>query len=118
MALMVSVLTVSVSAADTVLTIRGPDELPAVGEEFTVTVEISGNPGLLSGQFTLKFDQEHLDCTDMNAGNVSKRCVVCMQSGRSQRRALSCGDCGALDRRRCPLRAYISSYRYGARLFI
>ena len=32
-------------AAATELRIVGPSQVPAVGEEFTVSVEISGNPG-------------------------------------------------------------------------
>ena len=63
-------LPVSVSAAGATLSIRGPNEAPDVGETFTVTVEISGNPGMLSAQFTLKYDQDHLSCTKVKQGSA------------------------------------------------
>ena len=63
-------LPVTASAAETELRIIGPSQAPAVGESFTVTVEISGNPGMLSGQFTLKYDQDHLTCTKVKQGSV------------------------------------------------
>ena len=61
-----------VGAADTALSIRGPDTAPEVGESFTVTVEITGNPGIGSAQFTLEYDQTLLKCTEMEPGEVLK----------------------------------------------
>ena len=59
-----------VSAAGTVLTIKSPASLPDVGKTFTVTVDISGNPGLCAAQFTLTYDQTALECTEANLGKV------------------------------------------------
>ena len=63
-------LLVPAMAASPTLTLRPPDKLPAVGESFTVTVEISGNPGICTAQLTLGFDSGVVDCTEVTAGSV------------------------------------------------
>ena len=42
-----------------------PDELPEAGEHFTVSINISGNPGLSAIQFALSYDKTLLECVDM-----------------------------------------------------
>lgn len=59
-----------VSAAGTTLTVKTPSTLPKAGEEFTVTVDISGNPGLCAVQFTLAFDKSVVECTDVKLGAI------------------------------------------------
>jgi len=63
-------LTTMAQAAGAELTVNAPDELPAVGETFTVTVDISGNPGITAAQFTLTFDESVLECADVNTGSA------------------------------------------------
>lgn len=53
-----------------VLTVTAPELLPAVGESFTVTVEICGNPGLSAVQFTLAYDRTALECSGIVSGPV------------------------------------------------
>jgi len=65
-------LTVPAQAAKAEIMIQAPDELPAVGESFTVTVDISDNPGLAAMQFTLTFDERIVDCTSAKIGEVMK----------------------------------------------
>ena len=57
-------------AAETTLTVTAPETLPAVGETFTVTVDLSGNPGLCAAQYTLAFDQSVLSCESAQVGDV------------------------------------------------
>ena len=57
-------------AAETTLTVTVPETLPAVGETFTVTVDLSGNPGLCAAQYTLAFDQSVLSCESAQVGDV------------------------------------------------
>ncbi len=57
-------------AAETSLRIDVPDTLPAVGETFTVTVEIIGNPGLCAAQYTLAFDSQLVSCESVQVGEV------------------------------------------------
>lgn len=65
-------LAVPAQAANTELAINAPDELPDVGETFTVTVDISDNPGLAAVQFTLDFDDSVVDCVSARTGEVLK----------------------------------------------
>lgn len=57
-------------AAGTLLSLHVPDTLPDVGESFTVTVELSGNPGLSSVQFVLAYDDAVLECTEASTGEL------------------------------------------------
>lgn len=57
-------------AAETVISVNTPGTMPKAGESFTVTVEISGNPGLCAAQFTLGFDQTKMECTGADVGKV------------------------------------------------
>ena len=68
--LLVSLLPVSAMAAGTEISISPPDTLPAVGESFTVTVDLSGNPGVAAAQFTLQFDPAVVDCKQVSTGAV------------------------------------------------
>ena len=51
--LMIAMLSLPAYAAGTSLKIDAPASLPAVGETFTVKVDISGNPGLCAAQYRL-----------------------------------------------------------------
>lgn len=65
-----ALLTLPASAAGTALSIHAPETLPAVGETFTVSVEISGNPGLCAAQYTLTFDRSVVACESVSVGTV------------------------------------------------
>ncbi|WP_317856464.1 S-layer homology domain-containing protein [Chakrabartyella piscis] len=59
-----------VYAAETAkLTLSYPDTT-AVGENFTVTAEVSGNTGVNAIQFTVGFDETVLDCVEITTGSV------------------------------------------------
>ena len=68
LALALSLLTTAF-AAGTTLTVKTPSTLPKAGEEFTVTVEISGNPGLRGIQFTLAYDHDLMECERAELGS-------------------------------------------------
>ena len=65
-----ALLTLPASAAGTTLSIRAPETLPSVGETFTVSVEIGGNPGLCAAQYTLTFDRSVVSCESASVGTV------------------------------------------------
>lgn len=69
LAMVLSLVTTAL-AAETTLTVSTPDALPKAGETFTVTVDISGNPGLCSAQFTLSFDKSVVKCESAKLGKV------------------------------------------------
>ena len=59
------------AAADTpALSVRAPEALPDVGRTFTVTVELAGNPGILSAECTLGFNAAAVQCTDVQIGSA------------------------------------------------
>ena len=60
-------------AAATELRIIGPAEVPAVGEEFTVRLELSGNPGFNTFDVTIPYDRTKLECTEVEAGPLIKK---------------------------------------------
>mgnify|MGYP004503082823 CR=1 FL=1 len=70
--LMISLLNLPVLASGTSVKIDAPKTLPAVGETFTVRVDISGNPGLCAAQFTLAFDKTVVSCESAAVGDVLK----------------------------------------------
>ncbi len=72
LAMVLSVISVQVFAAGAVLTIQAPETLPKAGETFTVTVDLSGNPGFSVLEFTLAFDESLMDCTAARTGDVMK----------------------------------------------
>lgn len=57
-------------AAETEISINAPAGTIQAGDSFTVTVDLSGNPGFCAVQFTLAFDQDTLTCTDASTGNL------------------------------------------------
>ena len=69
-ALLAAVLSLPAAAAETSLIISAPETLPAVGETFTVTVTISGNPGLCAAQYTLAFDPSVVRCESASVGEL------------------------------------------------
>ena len=68
-------LMVPAQAANTELAINAPDELPDVGETFTVTVDISNNPGISVAEFTLSYDKSSLECINVIMGSVLKNAL-------------------------------------------
>lgn len=58
-------------AAGTSVVVTAPDTLPAVGESLTVTVSVSGNPGLSAAQIKLGYDDAVLECTAVKNGAVT-----------------------------------------------
>ena len=68
--LLANLLSVGAVAAGTEISVSPPDTLPAVGESFTVTVDLSGNPGVAAAQFTLQFDSAVVDCKQVSTGTV------------------------------------------------
>lgn len=70
--LMIAMLSLPAYAAGTSLKIDAPVSLPAVGETFTVKVDISGNPGLCAAQYTLAFDKTVVTCVSASVGDVLK----------------------------------------------
>lgn len=63
-------------AAGTELTVETPETLPAVGESFTVTVSLTGNPRLGTVQFTLAYDKTVLECVDADLGAILDDTIV------------------------------------------
>ena len=61
---------VTAYAAEPRLVVHLPEGSIEAGETFTVTVELTGNPGILNIQFTLSFDRERMECTDMKIGDL------------------------------------------------
>ena len=70
--LMIAMLSLPAYAAGTSLKIDAPASLPAMGETFTVKVDISGNPGLCAAQYTLAFDKTVVTCVSASVGDVLK----------------------------------------------
>ena len=50
------------AAAGTELTVSAPGTLPAVGQTFTVTVDLSGNTGFSAAQFLLAYNDKIASC--------------------------------------------------------
>ena len=69
-ALLAAALSLPAAAEGTSLIISAPEALPAVGETFTVTVRISGNPGLCAAQYTLAFDPSVVRCESASVGEL------------------------------------------------
>lgn len=69
--LSIGLLPLAVAAAETPLqlALRVLEE-PRVGENFTVELMCTGNPGLLSAQFTVSYDMDVLDCIACEKGEV------------------------------------------------
>lgn len=63
-------LMIPAKAAGTVLEVDAPETLLGIGETFTVTVNISGNPGINAVQMTLAYDETVLDCTRARVGDA------------------------------------------------
>lgn len=59
-------------AAGTELRVTSPEQPPKAGETFTVTVDISGNPGFNAVQFTLPYDKDAMECTSANTGDLMR----------------------------------------------
>lgn len=54
------------------LRVTVPETPPKAGETFTVAVDIVGNPGFNSVQFTLPYDKDAMECTSANTGELMR----------------------------------------------
>ena len=68
--LLTFLLCATVRAAAPRLEVHLPAGPVEAGEEFTVTVDLTGNPGILSIQFTLAFDKDKMECADAKIGGL------------------------------------------------
>ena len=57
-------------AAGATVTVTAPDKLPAVGETFTISVDLSGNTGLSAVQMKLAYDDSVVECTGVKNGDL------------------------------------------------
>lgn len=58
------------AAAGTELTVSAPGTLPAVGQTFTVTVDLSGNTGFSAAQFLLAYNDKIVSCTGVSTSSL------------------------------------------------
>ena len=58
------------SAAGTEIIVTPSTDSPKVGDTFTVSVALDGNPGVAAVEFALAFDKTVLECTDVETGTV------------------------------------------------
>ncbi|MBQ6206395.1 MAG: S-layer homology domain-containing protein [Oscillospiraceae bacterium] len=68
--LLTFLLCVTVRAAAPRLEVHLPAGPVEAGEEFAVTVDLTGNPGILSAQFTLTFDKDRMECVEAAVGEL------------------------------------------------
>ncbi len=71
--LLTFLLCVTVRAAAPRLEVHLPAGPVEAGEEFTVTADLTGNPGILDMQFTLAFDKDKMECEDAAIGELLSR---------------------------------------------
>ena len=69
-ALVLALLPATAMAAGTVLMVKTPATIPRAGEAFTVTVDVTGNPGLCAIQFTLAYDEDTLECVQASLSSA------------------------------------------------
>ena len=55
------------------IAVKSPGGPVKAGENFTVTVELTGNPGFNAVQFTLGFDKSKMECTEISNGSLLGR---------------------------------------------
>jgi len=75
-------------AADTVLEIKAPDKLPAVGETFEVEVDLTGNPGVNVIEFQLVFDGSVVKCTEVIGGSILDKMICATNEAYSDNSAI------------------------------
>lgn len=86
---------VTTALADgTTLTVKAPDTLPKAGETFTVTVDISGNPGLCAAQYTLAFDKSVVQCTGVTLGKVLSGTLSATNGNAADGAIVACASTG------------------------
>ncbi len=73
--LALTIMPMSASAAVTVLTVKTPATIPRAGETFSVTVDVTGNPGFNSLGLTLSYDKTAVECTRVSLGDVTAGAV-------------------------------------------
>jgi hypothetical protein len=61
---------ISAASGGAKLIISSPKTLPAVGEQFSVTVSLTGNPGFNAAQFTLTSDSAVVTCVSAKIGKL------------------------------------------------
>ena len=70
LALLLAFAPAALAATSPLLRVSAPEEFPAVGKTFTVTAELSGNPGMTALECTLAFDAARVECTGVTTGSV------------------------------------------------
>ncbi len=70
LALLLAFAPAALAATSPLLRVSAPEELPAVGKTFTVTAELSDNPGMTALECTLAFDAARVECTGVSTGSV------------------------------------------------
>ena len=70
LALLLAFAPAALAAASPLLRISAPETLPAVGKTFTVTAELSDNPGMTALECTLAFDAARVECTGVTTGSM------------------------------------------------
>lgn len=63
------------AADDTVITVQPPGGGVQAGDTFTVTVDISGNPGINVVQFALGYDKSTMECESVTEGALLRRAM-------------------------------------------
>ena len=57
-------------AAEPCFVVHLPEKPVEAGEDFTVTVDLTGNPGIRGLRFALSFDRERMECADIKIGTL------------------------------------------------
>ncbi len=96
-ALMLSLLTTAAMAAGTTLTVKTPETVPRAGETFTVTVEISGNPGFASVGLAISYDETVARCESVETGDALKGAMTAVNPKASDGARVSAASAYDLD---------------------
>ncbi len=105
LALMLSLLTTA-HAADVTLTVKTPETIPRAGEEFTVTVDISGNPGLCAAQLVLEYDRDAVDCKNVWTETVLEK-MLAVTNGAAEEGAIVAAASTEPARKDGPMAAFV-----------
>ncbi|MCR5137656.1 MAG: S-layer homology domain-containing protein [Oscillospiraceae bacterium] len=77
--------------------LSGPAGAVSAGEEFDVTIELTGNPGFCSIEFILGFDQDKLDCISITYGSVLSGAAVAKNLDRNEGAAVAAASASAVN---------------------
>lgn len=74
--LLTLLLCVAVRAAEPRLEVRPPAAPVGAGQEFAVTVDLTGNPGVQTIQFALAFDHSLMECVAAEVGDITRKADI------------------------------------------